>query len=272
MAHDPAKKPTQAPKHKPSTKHTLHEVLNSLQDVLNNELAEDEDKRSAAAPETKSPNVIHSRSRDEVLSSLKALIGAAAAGEPLPRPERQSTAASGGLSDIGEDLKPSEFAGAPDVADPEPEPETDLEDTVAAPEEFHLEMEEPVPTQPLREADPDPAKESSEVRDAPAPKPARGRSRRSKPKQIELGWDDIPVLNDVVAPPPEALDLELTPEIRDIAIKVAAALNIELKRAGKETLDVKMVMQLQSLLQHELVLRGLAGDGEGADPESKEKP
>jgi hypothetical protein len=270
MARDPAKKPTQAPKHKPSTKHTLHEVLNSLQDVLNNELANEEDKKSAAAPETRSPNVIHSRSRDEVLSSLKALIGAAAAGEPLPQPEKRSTAGSADVPEAGEDLKPSRVAGAPDVVDPEPG--TGPEDTVASPEEFHLEMEEPEPTQPVREEDPDPAKESSEVQDAPAPKPARSRSRRRKPKQIEIGWDDIPVLNDVVAPPPEELDQEVSPEIRDIAIKVAAALNIELKRAGKETLDVKMVMQLQSLLQHELMLRGLAGDSEGGDADSKEKP
>ncbi|MEJ2106310.1 MAG: hypothetical protein P8X48_03130 [Acidiferrobacteraceae bacterium] len=267
MAHDPAKKPTQAPKHKPSTKHTLHEVLNSLQDVLNNELANDEDKKSAVAPETKSPNVIHSRSRDEVLSSLKALIGAAAAGEPLPRPGKRSTAASGGPSDIGEDLKPSQVARTPDSMDPEPE--TDLEDTVASPEEFHLEMEEPAPTQPVPEADPDAAEGSAQLQDTPPPKPARGRSRRGKPKQIEIGWDDIPVLNDVVAPPPEALDQEVRPEIRDIAIKVAAALNIELKRASKEALDVKMVMQLQSLLQHELVVRGLLDEHPGTEEDTK---
>lgn len=267
MAHDPAKKPTQAPKHKPSTKHTLHEVLNSLQDVLNNELANDEDKKSAVAPETNSPNVIHSRSRDEVLSSLKALIGAAAAGEPLPRPEERSTAPSGGPSDIGENLDPSQVSKTPDLVDPEPE--TDLEDTVASPEEFHLEMEEPEPTQPVRETDADAAEESSEIQDAPPPKPARGRSRRSKPKQIEIGWDDIPILNDVVAPPPEVLDQEVSPEIRDIAIKVAAALNIELKRASKETLDVKMVMQLQYLLQHELVLRGLLDKHPGAEEDTK---
>jgi hypothetical protein len=244
MAHDPAKKPTQAPKHKPSTKHTLHEVLNSLQDVLNNELADESDAPTARS--NQSPNVLHSRSRDEVLSSLKALIGAAAAGEPLPSPDSQSPAAAAGLSEIGEDLKAPGGAEVPDSTDPEPV--IDPEDAVAPAEEFHLEMEDPVSTPDVRETDPAPARETA---------PTRGKRKRIKPRQIEIGWDDIPVLNDVVAPAPEELDVEITPEIRDIAIKVAAALNIELKRAGKETLDVKMVMQLQSSLQRELAARGL---------------
>ena len=265
MANDPAKKPTQAPKHKPSTKHTLHEVLNSLQDVLNNELA-DENDTAATAPAKKAPNVIHSRSRDEVLSSLKALIGSAAAGEPLPRPNPGTAPGTDGLSEIGEDLKSPRRADTSDPA--ESAPQTGPADNVPSAEEFHLEMEEPVPSQPVPDADPAPVSEETRSQTPPATQGrTRGIRKRIKPTQIEIGWDDIPVLNDIVAPAPQELDVEISPEIREIAIKVAAALNIELKRAGKETLDVKMVMQLQSLLQQELVLRGLADD-EGSTKES----
>lgn len=69
--------------------------------------------------------------------------------------------------------------------------------------------------------------------------------------QVEISWDDIPVLNEVVAPPPTPDDTT-TKQAREIAIKVAATLNIELRREGTDTMDIKTIMRLQSLLGREL--------------------
>ncbi len=250
MAHDPAKKSDPRPKHKPSTKHTLHEVLNSLQDVLNNELAdEDGVRRSAEENKAEVPNVLHTRKRDAVLSSLKALIGAAAAGEPLPtaKPPVDGAPETGEELDRPDDVPPTE------ATDPYREPAPESTGT----DEFHLEMENPLPPAQDEGLEAIPPDAAGHDRKPDIRSPASPRHRRRKPKQMEIGWDDIPVLNEVVLPAPEEIDLEITPEIRDIAIQVVAALNIELRRAGKEALDVKIVIQLQALLQRELAARGL---------------
>ena len=83
--------------------------------------------------------------------------------------------------------------------------------------------------------------------------------------QAPLNWaDDIPVLTEAVDP--EALgmgelqdmvdqslaDKNLTPEARDIAVKVAARLNIEARQSGGEQLDIKTIMRLQALLKEAL--------------------
>jgi hypothetical protein len=269
MAQDPANKSAPTPKHKPSAKHTLHEVLNSLQDVLENELAEDGNSQppAAARDAAQAPNVLHhARRRDEV---LKNLIGAAAAGKPLPAtPEspRLDPSEPEGLS-VSEDeeflleaLAPEEPPAGPAEAPPEPESVPE--------EEFRLQMEDPIAPAAEEEVEPPASAETQADPAAEAPAPQRSRRRRKRPKQIEIGWDDIPILNDIVQPAPELPDIEISPEIRDIAIQVAAALNIELKRAGKETLDVKLVMQLQTLLQRELAARGLLlkEDDAGEEP------
>lgn len=263
MAHDPAKKSDPRPRHKPSTKHTLHEVLNSLQDVLNNELAdEDGVRRSAEENKAEIPNVLHTRKRDEVLSSLKALIGAAAAGEPLPAPTPPVDGAPG----TGEDLDRRDDFPPTEAIDPYPDQASESAGT----DEFHLEMEDSLP--PARDETLETVSPAAARRDREpdVPSPVSPRHRRRRPKQMEIGWDDIPVLNEVVLPAPEEINLEITPEIRDIAIQVAAALNIELKRAGKETLGVKMVMQLQALLQRELAARGLNLEENESGEEPKE--
>lgn len=263
MAHDPAKKSDPRPKHKPSTKHTLHEVLNSLQDVLNNELAdEDGVRRSTEENKAEIPNVLHTRKRDEVLSSLKALIGAAAAGEPLPTPQPP----------VDEAPESGEEPGQPDDVPPTEaiDPYLEHASESAGTDEFHLEMEDSLPPAQDDRLETAPPAAAGRDRESEVPSPASPRHRRRKPKQMEIGWDDIPVLNEVVLPAPEEINLEITPEIRDIAIQVAAALNIELKRAGKETLGVKVVMQLQTLLQRELAARGLNLQDNGSGEEQKE--
>ena len=83
-----------------------------------------------------------------------------------------------------------------------------------------------------------------------------------------LGWaDDIPVLTEVVDP--RTLEMkqlqdvvdrslerkDLAPEAREIAVKVAAKLNIEMRQSGKQ-LDIKTIMRLQALLKEALEPKG----------------
>jgi len=105
-----------------------------------------------------------------------------------------------------------------------------------------------------------------------APAKTRKKSRKNKGKpsavntgeQVEIGWDDIPVLNEVVAPPP-APDDATTREARAIAAKVAAALNIEAREKGGNAMDIKAVMRLQSLLSQELQERQNEDSSDEAD-------
>ena len=80
------------------------------------------------------------------------------------------------------------------------------------------------------------------------------------------------MLNEVVAPPPTPDDAT-SKQARDIAIKVAAALNIELKKEGTGTMDIKTIMRLQSLLGRELAEHGGNVEEEQPDetkPEAKD--
>lgn len=78
---------------------------------------------------------------------------------------------------------------------------------------------------------------------------------------VSLNWaDDIPVLTDIVDDMLAAAEAESaepivktpTPEARAIAVKVAAKLNIEMRETGGEPLDIKTIMRLQSLLKEAL--------------------
>jgi len=87
-------------------------------------------------------------------------------------------------------------------------------------------------------------------------------------QDASLGWaDDIPVLTEIVDP--RSLNLtqlqevvdrslerkDLAPEAREIAVKVAAKLNIEMRESGKQ-LDIKTIMRLQALLKEALEPKG----------------
>jgi hypothetical protein len=74
----------------------------------------------------------------------------------------------------------------------------------------------------------------------------------------ELAFDDIPVLQDVVSPPPPgshsgsadapAIDPQ---KLRDLSVRVVARLNIELRKRGESPLDARLIDRLQGLLRDE---------------------
>ena len=275
----------QSEKHKPNTRHTLNEVLHSLQDMMHNELADIElpQEANAANPQGRP------RNKDDALNHLKALIGSQAP-EPLATNDTfvkdeidielaaEETGQDAGVTEsadaidievdeiatdevihAGELSNPADFSDEDDdtLEQDEPDESIDAPGTASA-EDFALEMEDASKPVPL--ADSQKAKSSS-------PKSHTTGSAKTPPvaaEQVEINWDDIPVLNDVVAPPPTPDDAT-SKQAREIAIKVAAALNIELKKQGTGTMDIKTIMRLQSLLGRELAEHGGNLDEEQSD-------
>jgi hypothetical protein len=71
---------------------------------------------------------------------------------------------------------------------------------------------------------------------------------------LQLPLDNIPVLEDVaLAPPKVNKPAPVSPSspdrMREVAVRVIARLNIELRKAGKPPLDAKTVHRLQQLLR-----------------------
>jgi hypothetical protein len=265
----------QTVKHKPNTRHTLNEVLHSLQDMMHNELAD--------IDLPVDPDVDKSRSKEEALNNLRALIGIQpVTAQPItavdPSPGN-SGADTGPRSDEIKDIELSNDRDAldnlPDIDLDDIELEDFAEEIETGPEidpaaneassvdDFALEMEdanEPAAAPVARKADKTPSD----------PKPEKRKNTSSKSaEQVEIHWDDIPVLNDVVAPPPTPDDAT-SRQAREIAIKVAAALNIELKKDGTGEMDIKTIMRLQSLLGRELAEH--SGGTEPEPPENNSEP
>jgi hypothetical protein len=111
-----------------------------------------------------------------------------------------------------------------------------------------------------------PADESADT-GAPPEIPVEGAFIEEQPAETdsaetlahELAFDDIPVLQDMVAPPPPgsharpadvlAVDSQ---KLRDLSIRAVARLNIELRKRGETPLDAKLIDRLQGLLREEL--------------------
>lgn len=251
--------------HKPNARHTLNEVLHSLQDLMHNELAEIVDNDAGnASTETTMP-----RSKEEVLKSLQALIGksknttypndSTEIEPPLETMLDQAPDAPGESTTIDSHANvmndsPNDGETMPtgvdidiELASAEADGIEDNFSTLPPADEFELEMEE------LHESEPKVDKKSATKNTSKQPRDKTIKPiKHGKGEQVEINWDDIPVLNEVVAPPPVP-GSSTTQEAREIAIKVAAMLNIEArKKGGETTLDVRTIMRLQSLLSQEL--------------------
>lgn len=276
-------------KHKPNARHTLSEVLHSLQDIVNNELANITDENSDKLPTNTTPTL----SKEDVMNSLRELIGDVAAVDntleqisPDKTPENkivetepamdedqdsEATAEEGIIIDDSID----QVVVTPDDVEFDIEPNSnealainDAEIDPAPANEFKLEIEDPY-------AEKQNAIKNSRVGDN------KNKERISTDMakaasigvQAEINWDDIPVLHEVVAPPPET-GRTTTREAREIAIKVAAALNIESRKKGGGSMDIKTIMRLQSLLSQELQDRqdDDAAAGDNVDDDTRGEP
>lgn len=217
------KKSNAKTKHKPATSHVLDEVLESLQDVLKNELADEALDNKDAHSDT--------AERDSVLSSLKELIS---------ETEKKSDKLSRQAKKKSKKNKAAKKKAAKRSTDDDPQ-----QSAVDA-ESFALEMEDAIPSEPA-------------ATDSASHGGGDPRLAPPSPAQVEIGWDDIPVLEEVVIPSPLAgFNGAISPEVREIAIKVVAALNIERRKDGVTPLNVRTIMRLQALLARELAAHDLA--------------
>ena len=262
-------------KHKPNARHTLSEVLHSLQDMMNNELASIADNNTG----NPSANATATLSKEDVMNTLKALISdVATVDNNLDYPSLSETEDKGinevepGIADstdqlsqqasheelvIEEEATANQSTSEVDVTLESPKENAksksnntkaghDAATRASLAEDFRLEIE--VPRVAERSVD---DKSTEAVANKEIPVLTDKTAVSDAGEQTELNWDDIPVLHEVVAPPPEP-DSHSTREAREIAVKVAAALNIETRKKGGDSLDIKTIMRLQSLLKQEL--------------------
>jgi hypothetical protein len=165
---------------------------------------------------------------------------------------------------------PTDVEDIPGLAELSPaEPTTDADEfaepPVSAPQE--IPQSEPEAASPNASVEFELANDTGPAPEAPpaAPEP---------PAAVEADWttgtnavldfDDIPVLEDVVAHPHEepqpeppmpaegALTALAPQQLRQLAIRVVARLNIELRRAGERQLKAATVDRLQQVLREEL--------------------
>jgi len=84
---------------------------------------------------------------------------------------------------------------------------------------------------------------------------------------LEVDFSDLPILQDVVVPPPATAQLNLiepplpaADRARQLAVRVAARLNIERRKRGEPGIDTKTIHRLQQLLREELEKAGAKGE------------
>ncbi len=282
--------PGEKPKHKPSQKHTLDEVLRSLQDMIRHELADVParhvtDAARAARAESqdihddleKALETLKSdlegsllraggstpfKSLDGLLPMLGAATGAAEAAPPPYTPRKE-------LPALHSDHAPPAGAHAPDAAARKEQRDLPFLDAVvptgaAAP--TPLRHDEPSPTRPgLTDT---PTRTATEPERRPASDDPLVSATLSDAEAIAreaaLLADSIPVLTDAVVFPdadgeiaaeaPAQLEAPLpSPDrARDIAIQVAARLNIEMRKSGRRGLNTPAIIRLAQLLRDAL--------------------
>ncbi len=242
------------PKHKPQKKHTLEEVLKSLQDLIRNDLI-----AAQGVTDQPKPPALESPSTDSFDTALDTLdhlidheliepVSQTRAAPPPPDDElpesedwpdddtviNQSLAAEEALkaNARGEDVSLTEW-----TAPAAPEAPRGVQDA------FPFDA-------PTRDA-----AASSEAEPAEPAPPAANTYHAAPPAPAEspISDDDIPVLHEVAHEILSAPGTLPTPEqARDIAVHVVARLNIELRKGGAQPLDPSTIDRLQKLLREAL--------------------
>ena len=280
---------TENVKHKPSKKVVLEDVLTSLQDLVNNEFADD----FADAPrsrEADAPNVLKKggaasaaglRKRGRPRKHPLPLAGAADQVEKVADPGREKAESepddytySQEQADLFGETRPTDEADRNAVK--KPEKQVTKTARIAKPgkakpvvkEISRPELETPREQTNLKVVgSQETARKQESKQDDMVNKPSNTAAHLDPGAPVpdaSLDWaDDIPVLTEVVDP--QSLNMQqlqdvvdrslerkdLAPEAREIAVKVAAKLNIEMRESGKQ-LDIKTIMRLQALLKEAL--------------------
>jgi len=190
--------------------------------------------------------------------------------EVTPRPEPEWT-----ISDLepnesteevviasAPDWETSDFPSAGDNGQKEEQPETPEDIPVA---EGLVPPSEEVPAPEIEVAEAPGVSAGDEPPTSATPSGDTDGGKLGGHVELELG--DLPVLQDVVVPPPAATQLNLiepplpnADRARELAVRVAARLNIERRKRGEPGIDTKTIHRLQQLLREELEKAGAKGE------------
>lgn len=296
--------PGEKPKHKPSQKHTLDEVLRSLQDMIRHELAGVAPRKTIDTPHASraESHDIHDdlekaletlksdlegsllraggstpfESLDSLLPRLGASTGVAAAPDPPPYAPRKE------LPGLRSEHAPPAAAHAPGTVARTDQRDLPFLDSVvptgaAAP--MPLRHDQPSPSRPgLADTPARVATERQPASDDPLVSATLSDTEAIAREEALLA-DSIPVLTDAVVFPdaagefaaevPAQLEAPLpSPDrARDIAIQVAARLNIELRKSGRRGLNTPAIIRLAQLLRDALAQAQPNMDNSDRDPD-----
>ena len=238
----------------PSPKHTLDDVLKTLQDLVRNELA-DEDVGRGRPPRTAA------QTRDEFEDDAR-MASPAFSAQPL-KPSLDTAAAHTTVAAQADtDVA---FTAAPLSAHPVGGADTrsvnasSADGTDAA---HRTDLGTELSTLFADDAAGESAnttdrRDRENATDDGAPEGAAD-ATQTGPEQTSINWDDIPVLNEVVDLPTQSAPA--APNARTVAVRVVARLNIELRKAGTAPLDPAIIDRLEQLLREALDPNAAATD------------
>lgn len=286
--------PGEKPKHKPSQKHTLDEVLRSLQDMIRHELAGAPGSDPAARAQSANVRSDLEKALDTLKSDIEDSL--LHTGRPAPFETLDSLLpVIGAPQDRGTRAKQEKAGQSAALIDPPPH--------TARKELPSLSTVQP-PTAPARPIERDlpfldnitPAGDApSAPRGSPPPPSRPGLAGVPAPndessllsaaasdaeaiaREEALLADSIPVLTDAVVFPEAGDDIEEGMQIevplpspdraRDIAIRVGARLNIELRKSGRRGLSTPVIIRLAQLLRDALAQAESNVDNSGHNPD-----
>jgi hypothetical protein len=295
--------PGEKPKHKPSQKHTLDEVLRSLQDMIRHDLAgvppgnipatlhashaesqdihDDLEKALETLKSDLEGSLLRAggstpfESRDNLLPRLGASTGAAVLPDPPPYTPRKE------LPALRSEHAPPAATHAPGTvarADQRDLPFLDAVVPTGAAAPTPLRHDQPSPTRPGVTDTPARAGEHQPASDEPLVS-ATPSDAEAIAREEALLADSIPVLTDavvfpdaageIVAEAPAQIEAPLpSPDrARDIAIQVAARLNIEMRKSGRRGLNTPAIIRLAQLLRDALAQAQPNMDNSDRDPD-----
>lgn len=281
-------KPTETLKHKPSRKVVLEDVLASLQDLVSNEFSDESANEAGnASPDpaaTAGEPRGRGRPRKHPLPEPRHTRANVTRDRQVEEMEKSDYTYSQEQADLFGELPaktkrgrmppPTRGSGKPRSrpiklqSSPSAPEKTGPLDSSPEPATLRITGSETISTRPDQPYQPkcqDPG-QPGPVNGKQEPRPRNMNSKSSNSaQQANLTWaDDIPVLTEVVEPHElnmsdlqDVVDQSLArkdlgPEAREIAVKVAARLNIEARKDGGNQLDVKTIMRLQALLKEAL--------------------
>lgn len=236
----------------PSPKHTLDDVLKTLQDLVRNELADEHVGRGRpprAAPRARGDFDDDARTTPPAASPSPELSIDTAAARTTVAAQADTDVAFSSMPAADESAKRAEADAAAlgaDVGDVEMH--DDGEDGTDLRAELSTLFADD--TTAVSAAPSDASERIDTTRGAEIAAAHDDSSAHADPEQTSINWDDIPVLNEVVDLPTQAA--AAAPNARTVAVRVVARLNIELRKAGTAPLDPAIIDRLEHLLREAL--------------------